>query len=255
MYEIYALKVAEVAVDSPHMFFQTDYGKKTTIYYYFFCLKGEGRTILLDTGIPPDEVAFRGITGTSREELLSRIDVKPRDVEAIILTHLHGDHFGGPEIYPDCVFYVQRKEFEYWSEDVQRFHNIFIHKFPKGDSAVAVETLQKLNFQGRVRFLDGDMEVYPGIRTIWCGAHTPGSQMVTVQTARGTVLCGSDFLDYYRNLDEQIPVGILTSLVEWLQGVVKIEMMRLPREAIIPGHDPVLMTMFPRVAEGVIKIA
>ena len=255
MYEIYALRVADVKVDSPHMFYQTDFGKKTLITYFFFCFKGNGSTILLDTGISQEMLALRGITGPTREELLSRIDVRPKDIDAIILTHLHDDHFTEPEIYPNCMFYLQRREFEYWSEDVQRFHNIAIHRFPKGESSVPLETLQKLNFDGRVRFLDGDTEVYPGIHAIWCGAHTPGSQFVTVQTGRGTVLCCADFVDTYRNLEEQIPVGILTSLVEWLKGIVKIEMMHLPKESIIPGHDPDLIRMFPKVAEDVIKIA
>jgi hypothetical protein len=32
-------------------------------------------------------------------------------------------------------------------------------------------------------------------------------------------------------------------------------LMHLPKESIIPGHDPQLMTMFPKVAEDVVKIA
>ena len=79
--------------------------------------------------------------------------------------------------------------------------------------------------------------------------------MITVQTDNGNILCCSDFIDCYRNWDEQIPVGVLTNLVEWLKGIGKIEQMRLPRESIIPGHDPQLMKMFPKVAEDVVRIA
>ena len=55
---------------------------------------------------------------------------------------------------------------------------------------------------------------------MWCGGHTPGSQMITVKTGRGNVLCCSDFIDCYRNWDEQIPVGVFTNLVEWLHRAV-----------------------------------
>jgi glyoxylase-like metal-dependent hydrolase (beta-lactamase superfamily II) len=256
MYEIYALKVGERDTDSPMVLYQTDMGKKTTLSYYFLCLKNKDQVIMLDTGISQAEMAIRGVKDTpSREELLSRISVNPRDVEAIILTHLHSDHFTSPEIYPNCIFYVQRKEFAFWSEDVQRFPAIFSPPFLKGKPGVEIETLQKLNLQKRVRFLDGDTEVYPGISTIWCGAHSPGSQMVNVQTARGNVLCCADFLDIYRNLEELIPVGVLTSVVEWMTSVTKIENLHLSRESIIPGHDPQVFKMFPEVARDVVRIA
>jgi glyoxylase-like metal-dependent hydrolase (beta-lactamase superfamily II) len=256
MYEIYALKGGEREVDSSSMFYRTDSGKKTMMAYYFLCFKGKEYTVLLDTGISSSELAVRGITGCpTREELLGRINISPGDVDAVILTHLHDDHFAGPELYPNCIFYVQRQEFRFWSEDAPRFNAILGPPFLKGKPAVAIEALQRLNFQGRVRFLDGDSEVYPGIRALWCGAHTPGSQIVTVQTGRGTILCCSDFIYAYRNLEEQIPVGVLINLAEWLNGIGKIELMRLPRESVVPGHDPQVMTMFPEVARDVVRIA
>jgi glyoxylase-like metal-dependent hydrolase (beta-lactamase superfamily II) len=256
MYEIYALKVGERESDSPMVLYQTDAGKKTWMAYYFLCLKNKDRVILLDTGISQPEMAMRGGKDIpSREELLGRINVDAKNVEAIILSHLHNDHFTAPEIYPNCTFYIQRKEFEYWSGDVQRFSVIFSPPFLKGKPGVEIEAFQKLNLQKRVRFLDGDTEVYPGIRTLWCGAHSPGSQMISVQTARGTVLCCADFLNVYRNLYELVPVGVLTSVVEWITNVTKIENMHLPKESIIPGHDPEIFKLFPEVAKGVVRIA
>lgn len=248
--------MGEREVDSSTVLYQTDPGKNIAKAFYFFLLKSKDYTILLDTGMSNDELTVRGITGRpSCKELLSRIKVSPDDIDAIILTHLHSDHFSEAEIYPNCIFYIQRTEFQFWSEDIRRFHSILYPSFSKGRPLADIETLQKLNSQKRVRFLDGDIEIYPGISTVWCGAHTPGSQMVTVRTNCGAVLCCSDFIDNYRNWDERIPVGVLTNLVEWIKNIGKIEQMRLPRESIIPGHDPQLMTMFPGVAEDVVKIA
>jgi glyoxylase-like metal-dependent hydrolase (beta-lactamase superfamily II) len=255
MYEIYALKVGEKEVDSSHMFYGVGDGNKSVLCFYFICLKEKSKVILLDTGISLDEVIGMKLDGAaSREELLGRIDVHPKDVEAIILTHLHFDHFSKPEFFPNCLFYVQRKEFQYWNEDVPRFRTVLYR--PQTDKPrVDLETLQKLNIQKRLRFLDGDTEVYPGIHTSLCGAHTPGSQFVVVQTSRGSVLCCSDFVYAYRNLEESIPIGTFTNLVEWITGIQKIENMHLPREFLIPGHDPKVMTIFPKVADGVVRIA
>lgn len=255
-FEIYALKLGDMEVDGSTVLYQTDFGKRIQKSFYLFCIKNNDHTILLDTGASQDELAIRGMFNRpSPKELLKRINVNSEEVEAIILTHLHSDHFSEAEGYTNCIFYIQRIEYQFWSEEIQRFHSILYPPFAKGRPVARIESLQKLNSLKRVRFLDGDGEVYPGISYSWCGAHTPGSQLITVQTSRGKVLCCSDFIDSYRNWDERIPVGVLTNLVEWLRGIGKIEQMNLPRESIIPGHDPQLMVLFPKVAEDIVKIA
>ena len=45
--------------------------------------------------------------------------------------------------------------------------------------------------EGRIELIVGDVELYPGLELLKAGGHTPGSQMVALQTAAGkTVLCG-----------------------------------------------------------------
>jgi glyoxylase-like metal-dependent hydrolase (beta-lactamase superfamily II) len=246
MYEVYALKVAERAVESSLLFFQSDYGKKSTLTYYFWCLKGNGHTILVDTGMSIDELQKRGIAEyADRKELLSQIGVAPEDVDSIILSHLHGDHFSDPIIYSNATFYVQRKEVEFWSEEAQ--------SLMRSAHTADILTFQRLNIAGRVKFLDGDSAIFPGVNTLAWGAHTPGLQLVTVQTASGTLLLCSDFCDMYRNLEEKIP-GSSTNLDEWMRGMRKIELLSLSDELIIPGHDPLVMNRFTSVANNVVRL-
>jgi glyoxylase-like metal-dependent hydrolase (beta-lactamase superfamily II) len=150
---------------------------------------------------------------------------------------------------------VQRREVEYWSGEVQAFK--IISRYPSRPDKTMADILafQKLNMNGRVRYLDGDSDIYPGLGTLHYGAHTPGLQLVTVQTNRGTVLLCADFVNMYRNLEDKIPAGLLTNLEEWMRGAGKIERMALPKESIIPGHDPLIMKKYPEVAESVYKIA
>ena len=256
MYEIFAMKLGDREVDASTIFFHSDPGKKVLKSFYFFCLKNGANTILLDTGISAEEMAIREMAPHhSRQELLASIGVRSENIETIILTHLHGDHFSGTEIYPSANFYLQRLEFRFWSEEMGKFRHLLYPAFAKGRPIVDTETLHKLIGQNRVRFLDGDGDIFPGVRGIWCGAHTPGGQMVLVQTHRGPVLCCSDFFDCRRNWTDRVPPGVLTSLPEWLSGIGKIEQMRLPQESIIPGHDPQLMASFPIIAEDVVQIA
>lgn len=255
MYEIYALKVSERPTDVPKIYYNMPYGEKEPTVFYFWLLKGEGRSILVDTGISQEEMAARKISGPTREELLGRIQVRPEDIDTIVLSHLHGDHFAQPGIYSGAEFYVQRKEVEFWAGEVLGFAAINKPPFLNGKSSVQLEAFEKLNLDGRVRFLDGDSDIYPGLSTIFTGGHTPGHQAIRVRTAKGPILLLVDFANAYKNIDERIPVGSYFNLVEWMTSLSRIEMMRFSKGALIPGHDELIMARFPEVAENVVKIA
>jgi ribonuclease BN (tRNA processing enzyme) len=64
-----------------------------------FCLSGAGPRVLIDCGT----TALIG---------LKRADVDPNDVEAIVVSHLHGDHFGG------IPFFVLDGQFRHRERDL-----------------------------------------------------------------------------------------------------------------------------------------
>ncbi len=255
MYEIYAMKITERPTDAPKVFYNKGYGTKVMTVFYFWLLKSKDQNILVDTGISPEEMECRKLSGPTREEMLGRVNVNPKDIDTIILSHLHGDHFANPEIYPKATFYIQRKEVEFWAGEVQGFAAINKPEFLFGKSSVQLEAFEKLNLDERVRFLDGDSDIFPGISTIFTGGHSPGHQAIKVQTGKGPFLLCVDFADTFRNIDERIPVGSYTNLVEWMASLSRIERMRFPVGSLIPGHDELVMTRFPKVAENVVKIA
>ncbi len=54
MYTIQALKVGESGVPGPEIYYQGAFGQWFTLYFYVWLIQGEARTILVDTGMPPD---------------------------------------------------------------------------------------------------------------------------------------------------------------------------------------------------------
>ena len=107
---------------------------------------------------------------------------------------------------------------------------------------------------GAVNLIDGDTEIYPGVSTIFVGGHSPGSQAALVDTADGTVCVVVDVMDYYRNFEERIPVGYITSMPELLKAQTRLERLAEAGVYLLPAHDPLVFERFPKVAENVVQV-
>jgi glyoxylase-like metal-dependent hydrolase (beta-lactamase superfamily II) len=109
----------------------------------------------------------------------------------------------------------------------------------------------RLHFHGRVELCDGSREIMPGITVHHVGGHTMGSQIVQVETARGTAVVASDATKLYRNFMEEIPQPRSHSVAEQINGYALIKRLASAEDLIIPGHDPEAMRRLPVYAEGI----
>jgi glyoxylase-like metal-dependent hydrolase (beta-lactamase superfamily II) len=249
MYDIYGIKIADRDdVESSSVLSHTDPGKLIHTSYYFWCIKNINREFLVDTGMNKEELEKRNIYNLADQtERLRSIGVEPRNVKHIIITHLPGDHCSAFDLYPNATFYVQRREIEFFSS-VQANNKDLI--FGVGNIAEIV----RLNYEGRVKIVDGDQEIAPGLLLILIGGHTPGCQAVVVEMSQGRAVLCSDACPLYRNMEENIPSGLNTNLVEAYYALDKLRKLASSEELVIPGHDPLLMKKFPVVTNGIIKI-
>ena len=76
----------------------------------------------------------------------------------VILTHLHYDHVGSFDQFPQADFHLQESEMHYACGRFMRFPKL-AHSFEPDDIAGMV----KLNFGRRVRMINGDADIAPGI--------------------------------------------------------------------------------------------
>lgn len=83
-------------------------------------IQGHGMNILVDTGVDTENPIKKELWNSLITECkgviwaLSRIGLKPEDIDVVILTHAHIDHIGGVERFRNARIYVQQKEFEAW---------------------------------------------------------------------------------------------------------------------------------------------
>ncbi len=250
-YEIYALWLGEKTADNTRFMYLTNPGRQTTIYYYLWLLKGKDEWILVDTGFSPEAAQRRGLENYCHPlERLAQMRVNPISIQTVIVSHLHWDHFCAPEFFPSATFYLQEREAAFYVGPYAQ-HRAF-NEFVDSES---VGKMVSLSYQGKFRFLEGTKEILPGLRLHHTGGHTPGHQIVEVETAKGKAVLGIDACHLYANLEEMIPGGVIVDLREMVRGLETVKGLAHPSDLAFPGHDPLLLKKYPRVREGIVRLA
>jgi len=251
MYEVYALKYGERDTTACQFFYRESSHAPITLHYFVWLILGGPHPILVDTGFLDDDAQARGIRNyITPAAAVERAGVKAADVPVSLITHLHYDHWAGHSLFPSAEFWIQREEVAFWTG---RYGSM--PAFRGSANVNALAGLVTLNYGNRIRIIDGDQDVLPGIRVHRVGGHTAGLQIVTVQTARGTVVLTSDASHFYRNVETRQPVQIITNLPEMLEAFETIHALAGAEKLIVAGHDPEVAGRFTTVEPGIIKIA
>lgn len=101
--------------------------------------------------------------------------------------------------------------------------------------------LERLMQEGRIELIDGDCELYPGLELLKAGGHTPGSQMVALQTSAGkAVLCG-DIAYTFKNIRDRIPVGWYYNLADTVVALERALATAARPDLLLPNHDTEVM--------------
>jgi glyoxylase-like metal-dependent hydrolase (beta-lactamase superfamily II) len=218
---------------------RSDVGRDDPVPYIIWCVQGDAGPIIVDTGYHPDYVTPEWAQGKNFIEppaLLSEIGIGVDDVRTVIVTHFHQDHFTGFDYFPRARFIIQREEYEFWTGPMMRHDYLNNLVRPKVRPA-----LDRMILERRMQLVDGDAELHPGLEVLKAGGHTPGSQMVAVQTSDGkAVLCG-DIAYTYRNLRERLPVGWYTHLADSVVALERALTTASRPELAFPNHDPAIM--------------
>jgi len=199
-------------------------------------IEGASRVILIDTGVGDvDEIdrlharhgSIRWIVerneGQDLVAGLARHGVRPADVELVVLSHLHFDHVGNNELFPNARFIVQRDELP------QAVHPPKFCMFYYPEYAYKMTSIED-----QLDIIEGDVEIDPGVRLLKIGGHTPGCQATLVDTVEGVVCLTSDAMYNYRNIELDWPVGSFWDLPQLLRGMAR---MRGEADILVPQHD------------------
>ena len=232
---------------------------KINCYIWAVRNKNSGEITLVDTGMEPAVgKKYSSLTPNSvfmpPAQLVARFGIKPEQVTKVVITHMHIDHVGGmvdfPRLYPKAQFFIQKKELDFWAASPLAQRSAFkMFGYAPGVKAVA-----ELAKTPRLTIVDGDRSIGPGMELMLAHGHTPGLQALRVPTAKGWIILASDCAHLFRSFKEDLPSGIIADMSDWLLTFDKLRA-KAPLENIFPGHDALMSTNYPAVAEDITQLA
>jgi N-acyl homoserine lactone hydrolase len=155
---------------------------------YVHLIKHPDGRVLVDTGMTETHPLVADMD--PRLQPLSEQDFDLAGIDMVVNTHLHFDHCGGNRLFAGRPIYVQRRELE----DARTQDDYTIREWVDAPGVSYVP-------------VDGELELLPGIRLLPAPGHTPGTQVVVVESGEHPVVIAGDLAVSFGDLDEPTTVG------------------------------------------------
>ncbi|XIA65020.1 MBL fold metallo-hydrolase [Bradyrhizobium sp. TZ2] len=169
---------------------------KSTLQLNVLAVNTGERLVLIDAGsrgkIKPQPTAGRLLQN------LAAAEIKPEEVDTVLITHAHPDHLWGvadatdtERTFPNAEHVIGEAELNFWMRPQHPLEN---HARWGGIYSQNMKTLAAI--KDRIRTVKPDGEVVPGITAIATPGHTPGHTSVQIASGSNQLLCTADVVGH-----------------------------------------------------------
>jgi glyoxylase-like metal-dependent hydrolase (beta-lactamase superfamily II) len=216
--------------------------------YFFWLVRGAGRTVVVDCGFGAEAGARRGRTMlVDPVAALAALGVDAASVDQLVVSHAHYDHIGNLHRFPNAEIVIARREYEFWTGPYAGRL-----QFAHSTEADELQGLAATAEQGRLRLVENTLDLAPGVELVVVGGHTPGQMVARVAGAGGgAVVLAADALHFYEELERDRPFFVVADLADMYRGFdVLREMSEDPGRLLVAGHDADVPHRFPARVPG-----
>ena len=172
------------------------------------------KNVLIDTGSGSKRLdklrdAY-GLNGNKLLRELKKLRLTPRDIDIVVLTHLHFDHGGGSTkldragnilpTFPKAEYLVQR---DCWEEAMEPNE--------RGRSSYVQDDYLPLYERGVLKLLDGDQEITPGVSVKVTNGHSNGHQIALIEAGSEKIVYAGDLIPTPHHL----PLPFIPATDQW----------------------------------------
>ena len=205
----------------------------------FYVIQHPEGTLLWDTGLPEGLVGQGEVTPEgdafviSREativDQLKEVGLTPADIDMIAFSHVHFDHTGAANNFPNATWLVQQSELDFINgEEI------------KGSGFYDVSSFDKLSNK---QILNGDVDLFEDGSVIIKSfpGHTAGHQALYLSLKEsGPVLLSGDTYHFKQNREDAVVPQFNYDIPESKESIEEFEAFAKAKNAmVIIQHDPV----------------
>ena len=257
-YSVRVLSVGESLIQGPEVFWMSHWDETLPLAFNVTLIQGDGITALVNSS-PPDDTAIvekgfpkmRYLHDEPRGDLhrdpehymtgaLAAVGLTPEDITHVLLTPLEMYTTGTLDKFANAQICIAKRGWVHFHTTHDHPHDSRWRSFPQ---PILVDLVT--DSWDRVRLLEDEDQIAPGLRTWWSGAHHRESIVVECDTEVGTVAISDSFF-YYENVEDGMMLGLCENMYE---ALACNERVLATAQHIVPIHDP---KVFDRYPDGII---